>query len=57
MRRQRMELRSPGVRVEDYKAAGLKSKRHGKIGRNDKCYCGSGVKFKHCCYRKVKRDA
>lgn len=22
------------------------------IGRNDKCYCGSGKKFKHCCYHK-----
>ena len=20
-----------------------------KINRNDKCYCGSGKKFKHCC--------
>ena len=20
-----------------------------KIGRNEKCYCGSGKKFKHCC--------
>lgn len=20
-----------------------------KIGRNDKCFCGSGDKFKHCC--------
>lgn len=20
-----------------------------KIGRNDKCYCGSGKKYKHCC--------
>ena len=20
-----------------------------KIGRNDKCYCGSGRKYKHCC--------
>ena len=23
-----------------------------KIGRNEKCYCGSGKKFKHCCYDK-----
>ena len=20
-----------------------------KIGRNDPCFCGSGLKFKHCC--------
>lgn len=21
-----------------------------KIGRNDPCHCGSGKKYKHCCY-------
>lgn len=25
-------------------------KRSGKIGRNSPCGCGSGVKFKKCCY-------
>ena len=20
-----------------------------KLGRNDLCYCGSGLKYKHCC--------
>lgn len=25
-----------------------------KIGRNEKCPCGSGMKFKHCHYDKVK---
>ena len=29
-----------------------KSKIEGKIGRNDKCICGSGKKYKHCCMRK-----
>ena len=23
-----------------------------KIGRNDPCPCGSGKKYKHCCYMK-----
>jgi hypothetical protein len=23
-----------------------------KIGRNDKCLCGSGLKFKNCCWDK-----
>ena len=23
-----------------------------KIGRNDKCYCGSGKKYKYCCMNK-----
>ena len=25
------------------------NKTGAKIGRNDKCPCGSGKKFKHCC--------
>lgn len=29
--------------------AGLKSKLKFKIGRNDRCPCGSGKKFKKCC--------
>ena len=24
-----------------------------KIGRNEKCPCGSGIKFKKCCLNKV----
>jgi len=31
-----------------------------KIGRNDPCHCGSGKKYKHCCYNKdleLERDA
>ena len=24
---------------------------HGRIGRNDKCPCGSGRKFKKCCMK------
>lgn len=28
-----------------------KAKRMGKIGRNDKCPCGSGLKYKNCCGR------
>lgn len=23
-----------------------------RVGRNDKCVCGSGLKFKHCCWNK-----
>jgi len=25
---------------------------HGKVGRNDPCPCGSGKKYKHCCFPK-----
>jgi hypothetical protein len=24
-----------------------------RCGRNDKCYCGSGVKFKKCCMIRI----
>lgn len=24
-------------------------RRQFKIGRNERCYCGSGVKYKNCC--------
>lgn len=27
----------------------------GRVGRNDPCPCGSGVKFKKCCLRKEAR--
>lgn len=26
-----------------------------RIGRNKFCFCGSGVKFKKCCMKKVER--
>jgi len=26
-----------------------------KVGRNDPCPCGSGLKFKQCCLRKRKQ--
>ena len=27
---------------------------HSKTGRNDKCHCGSGKKFKQCCQAKTQ---
>ena len=27
-------------------------RQHTKVGRNEKCKCGSGLKFKHCCQPK-----
>lgn len=27
--------------------------RRGRVSRNDPCPCGSGKKFKRCCYRPV----
>ncbi len=28
----------------------MSKKKIGKIGRNEPCSCGSGKKYKHCCY-------
>ena len=28
--------------------------RRKKVGRNQKCPCGSGKKFKTCCLKKIK---
>jgi len=32
------------------------SRRGKKVGRNDKCPCGSGKKYKHCCLPKIKEN-
>ena len=32
------------------------SRRGKKVGRNDKCTCGSDKKFKHCCLPKIKEN-
>jgi hypothetical protein len=34
----------------------VEEKTTGKIGRNSPCGCGSGVKFKKCCYEKAAFD-
>jgi len=41
-------------RLEVLKAVGHTLVRRVKIGRNDLCPCGSGIKFKKCCIDKVK---
>jgi len=33
-----------------------KKNKH-KIGRNDPCPCGSGLKYKKCCMNRIYRDA
>ncbi|MBU0958513.1 MAG: SEC-C domain-containing protein [Nanoarchaeota archaeon] len=27
-----------------------------KIGRNEKCFCGSGLKYKKCCLNRRKNE-
>lgn len=33
-----------------------KLKYHKKVGRNEQCPCGSGKKYKNCCYEKDKKE-
>ncbi|MAN99238.1 MAG: prepilin peptidase, partial [Roseovarius sp.] len=35
----------PMVKIEDF----LRRSAQRKVGRNEKCPCGSGKKYKHCC--------
>lgn len=34
-----------------------KVREHKKIGRNDLCPCGSGLKYKNCCLKTGKYEA
>lgn len=38
------------VAQETYGSNGALQKAHGKVGRNDPCWCGSGKKYKKCHY-------
>jgi preprotein translocase subunit SecA len=38
------------IAQEIYGGQGQLQKPHGKIGRNDPCWCGSGKKYKKCHY-------
>jgi preprotein translocase subunit SecA len=38
------------VSQQQYGEQGQLNKAHGKIGRNDPCWCGSGKKYKKCHY-------
>lgn len=32
-----------------------RAKQQKRVGRNDRCPCGSGKKFKHCCMLRLAR--
>ncbi len=36
--------------------AKLEARLRKQTGRNDPCYCGSGVKYKKCCMRQENRE-
>lgn len=38
------------------KAHTQKIREHKKVGRNDKCPCGSGKKYKNCCLKSGKYE-
>jgi preprotein translocase subunit SecA len=42
--------RNGEVKTEVYGATGAIQKTHGKLGRNDPCWCASGKKYKRCHY-------
>jgi hypothetical protein len=43
-------------RIEDGETQKATIKEHRRIGRNDPCPCGSGVKFKKCCGSRLPDD-
>ena len=45
-----MNKRNPQVAMMPESIPGESTARSSKIGRNDPCPCGSGKKFKRCCY-------
>lgn len=47
-----MDLKIEKMQSRNYRLpANIDPRRRKKIGRNDKCPCGSGLKFKNCCSR------
>jgi preprotein translocase subunit SecA len=61
VRQARREAPAPMVSSQTKKSPFVKRKRLGeeegkkkkKIGRNDPCPCGSGLKYKHCCGKNI----
>ena len=47
----KVTIEREGVTTQQvYGSEGQLQKQHGKIGRNDPCWCGSGKKYKRCHY-------
>lgn len=40
-----------GEHCQHHHHEGVTKTNPNKIGRNDPCHCGSGKKFKKCCYQ------
>jgi preprotein translocase subunit SecA len=53
-----LDIDSDSQEKKDQKEIRMKAEpvtpRH-KVGRNEKCPCGSGKKFKHCCLTKLQK--
>ncbi|EEO7306550.1 hypothetical protein G5X02_002920 [Salmonella enterica] len=41
----------PASRVSDALPSFLREGRRMKLGRNEPCHCGSGIKYKKCCLK------
>jgi len=50
----KLELAREKRRVQRQEDLKLKQSFH-KLGRNDKCLCGSDKKYKKCCYSKIQK--
>ncbi len=48
LRRKEEHLRAWEHRLQTQKAAGGRVQGRAKVGRNDRCPCNSGLKYKHC---------
>ncbi|MEP6342066.1 MAG: SEC-C metal-binding domain-containing protein [Maricaulaceae bacterium] len=47
-----LDLKLSKMPKKPSKLSNVKGRMTVKLGRNDKCYCGSGAKYKKCCLRK-----
>ncbi|HUU23468.1 MAG TPA: SEC-C metal-binding domain-containing protein [Phycisphaerae bacterium] len=47
------ELNVPEILKDHDRRQAREFLRRNKVGRNSKCPCGSGRKFKQCCMREV----
>ena len=43
-------------RLEEIKTEREWAKQYKNLGRNEKCLCDSGKKYKHCCYTRVNNS-
>jgi uncharacterized protein YchJ len=50
----RIYVENEKIRAEETRLFLEDQKKYAHLGRNDKCLCGSGKKYKKCCLTKFK---